>query len=276
MGCLVMEKNLVITKDNLSEYRAIEIFMENVEGYEIEISDVLDIYINCDKRLGGNNEYFSSEGYIKFSSKVKNHLTKGTSSFDGEDSIGLNEDDYKFGNRISRYLDICSITLLSYNKKKLHISIPYYPVESVHGGIIEFSDCHSFEFDESGNILIKYGKMSNMPKKENLFFEDIVDNWKNILPEFKSSCARFYTGKYYYKEIDGEITVSIVGNLEYKNGKDYDVRLVFENVSDYEEDIAEEITYIEIFKLASGEYFAQIGYVSEFKFERCYVEKIYL
>lgn len=270
-----MKKKFIITKDNLSEYRAIRVFMENVEGYEIEISDILDIYLNCDKRLGGNNNYFSSEGYIKFSSKVKDLLTIGTSSFGGEDDMGLTEDDYKFGNRISRYLDICGISLLSYNRKSLHISIPYSPVESVYGGIIEFSDCHSFELDECGNILIKYGKLSNMPKKEDVFFEDIVEDLDNILFKTKSNYAGMEMEKYYYHERNGNITITVIGDLEVSYSRSYLVRLVFEGIKEYEEDQIGNIDYIYLYKLASGEYFAQIGCVSEFKFERCYVEKVF-
>ena len=269
-----MKKKLVITKDNLSEYRAIEIFMENVESFDIGVDYILDINIECDKHNYERNYFWSTKGYIKLHKDVNEFLSSDVSYFNDEEDFSI--EDFKFKNRIPKYLDITSFTLFGINKRKYQVGIPYGVVESLFGGIIELSDCHSYEIDEEENIIIKFGTLSNMPKKENLFFEDIVDNWKNVLPEFKSSCAGFYTGKYYYKEIDGEITVSIVGNLEYKNGKDYDVRLVFENVSDYEEDFAEEITYIEIFKLASGEYFAQIGYVSEFKFERCYVEKIYL
>ena len=102
-----------------------------------------------------------------------------------------------------------------------------------------------------------------------------AEDLDNILFKTKSNYAGMEMEKYYYHERNGNITITVIGDLEVSYSRSYLVRLVFEGIKEYEEDQIGNIDYIYLYKLASGEYFAQIGCVSEFKFERCYVEKVF-
>lgn len=269
-----MKEMLIINNQNIKGYSKILFTCENLESFEIDVDHILDINLICDKKGTNKTDYWSNNGYIKLHKDVRFMLSVDAKKYlnDIDDDYDINMD--RFMIRIPKYLDIVSLTLVNEEKRKIHIHIPYGVVESNFCGVIEFSDCHSYELDKDKNILIKYGELSKMPKKEDICFEDVFDNWKNVLPNVKTDFLDFVEEKYYYKEIDGRVTVSVIGNILHDKKK-YDARLIFYGVRDYEEEDTGEISFINLYKLATKEYFVQLGFAAEFKFDGCYVEKLF-
>lgn len=262
-----MKDMLIINSKSIQQFSKIELCCENLECFVIDIHYILDINLVCE--IKNRKEYWSNSGYVKLHKDVRYMLSEDVKKYFSDEE---NLDEYRVMNRIPKYLDIVSLTLVNEENRKIHIRIPYGVVESIFGGIIELSDCHSYELDKNNNIIIRYGELSTMPKKEDVCFEDVFDNWKNVLPIFKNDFLDFTEEKYYYKEIDGRVTVSVTGQLVH-NKRKYDVRLVFYGVRDYEEDYTEQVSFINLYKLATKEYFVQLGYAAEFKFDGCYVEQ---
>ena len=268
-----MKRDLIISYENINEYKLIELTAENIETFTIPIEYVLDINLLCDKKDGYyKNEFFSDEGFIKFSEKVKNLLSNDYEFY----KKNFLEEDAEFYNRISKYLDICHITLVKHDNRKVHIGIPYGPVESVFAGVIELSNCHSLELDQVGNVVLKYGNLSTIPKGNDLYIEQIVENWKEYFEDIKSNYIVINLERFYYKEIEGKVTIRISADLIIGKNKCSPARFVFEGVKDFEEDTDYQGDSLTLYKLLDGSYFAMIGFMSEFKFERCYLEKIYL
>ena len=271
-----MNYDLKITKQDLKKYKSIRMVCENCTSFSFPIEYIEDIEFLCSRMKNEHkNNYFSDEGFIKLSPKVIEILCDDAIYFDPENEFGETLDDYKFINRIPRYLDICCITITTNENRKIHVSIPYDPIESFFSGTFEFTDCHSFEIDDKNNIIIKYGNLSLTPKRCNLNLEDIIENWTEIFKPLQRNYIDINLERFYYREINGEITVSMSVELEFNHKELVSTIVVFEGVQDFEEDKFETAYDIVLYQLLDGRYFAQIGNTIEFKFQRCYLENIY-
>ena len=249
---------------------------ENCEVFSIPIEYVLDISCICNRTKNGNkNDYFSKEGFIKLSSDVNEIYSNDVIYYNPANEYEYeSKDDYKFINRIPRYLDICYIKLITKEKRNLYINIPYAPIESFFVGCVEMTDCHSFEIDEQNNNIIKYGNLSLMPKRKELNIEDIVENWDEMFKGVGDNYININLNRFYYREVEGEITVSIIVDLEFGKKEIYPIIINFEGVTEFEEDRLDYAYSLILYQLLDGIYFAQINNMAEFKFKRCYLERL--
>ena len=167
------------------------------------------------------------------------------------------------------------ISLITREKRKIHINIPYAPIESFFIGCVQLSDCHSLEIDDEYNLIIKYGNLSLMPKRNELNIEDIVENWNDMFKGVGSNYIDINLNRFYYREVDGEITVSIIAELELSKKEKPLVIINFEGVIDFEEDRLDSAYNLVLYQLLNGMYFAQINNMAEFKFKRCYLDNIF-
>ena len=158
--------DFIIKKDCLNKYNSVNLHLENIECFNIPIEYVLDIYALIEKE---DDEYNAIEGYLLLSSKasklVSDMYDKGKKNL------------YYLSNRIPKYLDICRLTLKG--EDELSFSVLYDPVLDVDYSPFEFSNCCSYEINEDGNILIKFGKLSNCPIVERKPSSYYIDGWKD-------------------------------------------------------------------------------------------------
>ena len=270
-----MEETLIIKKDNLKEFKTIELCCENLEVFVIPVKYILDIYLKCDKKINGRykRQFFSSEGYIKLSKDVMEIKSSEYVSYILNE-LQFTDSDFQLYERLKNYMDICHITLYNHNSIRTGIAISYDPIESVFGGLIESSNCHSIDLDEEGNVIIKYGNLSSNPKRKNECFEDIVENWNECYPRIKSNYLDIELYRFFYKEKDGKTNIKI--NFESLDDRmdTYLFSIVFEGVKNYQENELGDVLNLTLYKLHNGHYLAQLGDMYEFEFERCYLEKI--
>ena len=158
--------------------------------------------------------------------------------------------------------------------KEINVLIPYDLIESIFGGVVEFSNCHSFELDSKGNMIIKYGNLSLMPKRHKLNFSDTIENWNEFFNNTEIDYILINVNNFHYHR-DGEYgIIEIYVDLFFKKNIVSKVVLVFDGVTDCEFIMDEPSYNLAICQLIDGSFFAQINYMSEFKFKRCYIETL--
>ena len=264
-----MSKRILINKDTLQEYEKVEIVCENLETFTVDVNDIIDVEIVGEKKSRcKKGEYFSNRGYIIFSSFIKSKMADDAEIMLVDKTF--TKEDFMFSNRISKYLDITWLDFINKNGEKVSISIPYDVVESDFDGIKELSNCHSFELDND-NLVIKYGELSTMPKRNKIPLSMVVENGNILENIYTEDLIGFEVKMYHIHEKEDNMTLTLIGVIEYKK-KVYSVKLIFNGVTEYREYIDGDISYLIFYKLSEGANFIQVGNVSEFNFEKCYVE----
>ena len=266
-----MNYDLIINKYNLKEYKKIEVICENTEVFSIPIEYVIDINMLCKKN---KKEYTSDEGFIVVSKDAQNIKSSDVIYAKSEKPWSWTVEDCQFINRIPKYLDICCICLVKKDGKEINVLIPYDLIESIFGGVVEFSNCHSFELDSKGNMIIKYGNLSLMPKRHKLNFTDTIENWNEFFNNTEIDYISINVNNFHYHR-DGEYgIIEIYVDLFFSKNIVSKVVLVFNGVTDCEFIMDEPSYNLAICQLIDGSFFAQINYMSEFKFKRCYIKTL--
>lgn len=267
----------IIDKNDLKNYKTMELCCENLEFFSFTIEYVLDLNIVFSKMENRKAYvYESNEGFIKLSSKIQNLISSDVDLLHSNIGYQFKEEDFKLVNRIPKHLDITWITLIRKDGIKININIPYDPVESNFNGITELSNCHSFEINESNDMIIKFGNLSTTPKRENLSFCDIIENWNILNVKWNDYYIDIDFKNCVYEEIDGVATATINMHLNFSKKQNEHIIITFEEVTEYEEDIDDlnDDSYFSVCKLADGRCFCQIGHILEFKFKKCYLERL--
>ncbi|MDE7108132.1 MAG: hypothetical protein K2O39_07405 [Clostridiales bacterium] len=229
------KETIIIDKDSLKNYKKLSLGLENCENFNIDISDVIDIFCKVYKYSGDakrwyNNCYHTSDGYIKISSRARNILSDFAYVKDS-DYIpqDYDEEDYKLYKRMSQCDDMCSFSLLDGSDRWKHIYVPYGALEeAIHRSEIDYANCPSFRILENGDMEIRFGKLSENPIITRNNYSDLIDDWKEVLGKFSPKMLKLKVNNcivQYSK--NGESTVELYCTILNKKSKNEDVIFKF-------------------------------------------------
>jgi len=172
-----MEK-IIINKEFLKDYETLTLFFENLDIYEINVNDIIDIYCEVES-LTSNIKYKANNGFIKIKSKTV--ISKKNSQ---NNNTFIIEDDYILTERLNYgdgSIDITSFKLKNKESNEIEVLVSYNPlIEIIHGYEIEYSNCSSVESDNDENILIYFGESSKQPKRKDNNYSELIIGWSNI------------------------------------------------------------------------------------------------
>ena len=123
-------------------------------------------------------------------------------------------------------MDVCVFSLLTPDDIWMHIYLPYDPVcDAFYDNEFEYSSCPSFETDENGDFLIKFGELSNRPiVKRNNYYE-LIDGCHDVFGDFTPTCLVFDIERMIYGEEDKNLLLTVV--IKNKEAKNMAVDLIF-------------------------------------------------
>lgn len=272
-------KQLIINIDSIKKYKYIHLELENCDGFDIPIDFILDISLPSIKEKGDlEDKYYDAyhcyDGFIKLSPAVQELFSRfsktkyedGTFEYEQED---YDENEYKFFNRISKYLDICSISLIDEKDKWITIHIPYDPVVTPDDEVIEFSNCHSIELDENNDVIIKVGKSSNNPMIKRKDISKLIKNWNDYFERSNSFGLEINLLKIEMTMGDKK---NILATLDIKNKeiKKKNVKILFKNCLGIEFNEYDYTYDLYIYRLLDGKLYVVFEYQICFFCDGCY------
>ena len=161
---------------------------------------------------------------------------------------------YYLSNRIPKYLDICILTLKG--EDELSFFVLYDSVLDAEYSTIEFSNCCSYEINEDGNILIKFGKMSNCPIVERKPSSYYIDGWKDRFI-FQEDIIDLDNSNYELIKKDELLLL----NTMYKEEK---ISILFKEISEFKK-YMDGAYYLEIYQLVDESFFVVLKDEISFK-----------
>lgn len=177
-------KTIVINKDFLKDYKTLLIGLENCDVYEINVTDILDVYCEATLINEKTDEYLTDDGFIKISIKAAETVESG-GYYDNELRT---EWDHKLKERLEMCggcADMTSFYLRDKKNREINIRVPYDPLEDVmHGSEIELSNCPSLEIDGEGNMIIAFGERSKQPKRKDNNYDELIEGWKDAFGDY--------------------------------------------------------------------------------------------
>ncbi|MBO7177673.1 MAG: hypothetical protein J6V69_01075, partial [Clostridia bacterium] len=154
-----MEK-MIINKELLSDCSALLIALENCDVYEIDATDVIDLYCEVEQIGKSEREYRAKDGFIKISANASQN--KERSGVSTELDCPLKERLAMCGG-----VDMTLFSLRRKQERDIDVYVPYEPLEGVvRRRELELSNCPSLEIDDEGNMTIAFGKSSTQPKRK--------------------------------------------------------------------------------------------------------------
>ncbi len=220
-----------IDNESLSQIKYLDIYMENIEFFRLQPSDILEIQFDDFTLNKKNQEYTAQKGRLLISKKALNVKSR----FFCEDEEDEDEDGTTLKKRIAPENDICSISLVFLDGgKTFSFNVPYDPVEEVfHGNAIENSNCPSAEYTESGDMLLLFGEWSRSFRRVDNDYTKYVDGFGEFCGELKIQISHIETAF-----INGQKTVRLevkIKNKEKPNAKYYnrEARFTFSNVRNF-------------------------------------------
>lgn len=233
------KESILINKDSLKNYKKLCIGLENLDNFDIDIADVLDISCEAyrysdDSRYG--NQYHADDGYIKLSGRVKDIFSNDyyayiknadrTEKYDEDDS---NDDYFRLSSRMAMCNDMCVFSLLDANDRWKTIYVSYDALEEVVNHCeIDYANCPSFEIGENGDMEIRFGRLSKNPIIPRNDYSALVTDWHEVLGDFTPKTLKLKVNNY---EVDyaknDECMVTLTCTVLNKKRENKNIMLVF-------------------------------------------------
>lgn len=238
----VKKETIVLNKDSLKDYKRILIGLENLDDFDIDIADVLDISCEAYRYLGDiryDGQYHTDDGYIRLSERARHIYSDDYYAYVKDDDRTeeceedeRNSDDYfMLENRMTQCNDMCVFSLLDKNDKWINIYVPYDALEEVVDRCeIDYANCPSFEIVENGDMEIRFGKLSKnliIPRNN---YSELVTNWHEVLGDFNPKKLKLKVDGYAVQyEKNDDCFVSISGTILNKKRKGNNIMFFFKN-----------------------------------------------
>ena len=201
------KETIVLNKESLKNYKRLCIGLENLDNFDIDIADVLDISCEAYKYSGDNqygNSYHTDSGYIKLSSRAKDLFSDDYYAYVKDDDRAekyeeddCKHDDFRLCNRMTECNDMCVFSLLDMSDRWKTIYVPYGALEEVVNRCeIDYANCPSFEIVENGDMEIRFGKLSKNPIIPRNNYSDLVENWHETLGDFNPKKLKLKVNNY--------------------------------------------------------------------------------
>lgn len=214
-----------VDKQFLKQYKTLCIMLENLEWYEIDVEDILDIYCEIESIGKQKNQFRTNDGFIKISanaaqleeySVLQNPRTSKISTY-----------------RLQKRLELCGGVDMTYfslqdqERNHIDIHVPYDPLEEIfHGNEIELSNCPSLEIDTDGNMIVAFGASSKQPKRKDNNYAELVTGWTEIFGAFEPKELHIFVHSLKLFGVD-EKTVSLSFQMQTPSCKKQFAKLVF-------------------------------------------------
>ncbi|MBQ8196955.1 MAG: hypothetical protein IJZ73_02730 [Clostridia bacterium] len=229
-------KKIIVNKEFLSGYKTISIVLENLDAYEIDVNDILDIYCVANQRGKNEKNYYTSDGFIKISARAKD--TIDSSIFENNE---IEKDvDNRLKNRLELLggcVDMTQFFLKDDKISELEIDVPYNPLECIlHGYEIELSNCPSYETDKDGNMIIAFGNRSKQPKRIDNNYAELIEGWRDAFGDYKPKILKV-KAEMLSRFGEKQTNISFFFKFCDKNSKRAFGDLVFMNCSDIDLEI---------------------------------------
>lgn len=232
-----MSQLLKIDLDYLRNFQKINFVLENCDVYAIDISDVLDISFEAtpvkkDGESKSKSFYRTDGGFIRLSPKAgtelecitKRELQKGVPEFD------LFTSSDPFLERMQLCCDICYITLEG-DRTETYVYTPYDPLTDViFANELDYSNCPSFEVDDSGNLLFFFGHLSKQPRRVDNNYHELIEGWSEVMGDYRPDLLRGEIYGFDYSSYDNSSSVFFTLEVKRKGKSNTVLELSFSDV----------------------------------------------
>lgn len=173
---------MLITKDSLKKYEFLEICFEDYpQCYLIPVKYVLDIHFDVEKAKDDEHETVNTKGMIKLSPLAKK--LKAKDEWDSE--------------TLFKYLQITpgivGVSFIDNEKNELFCAVEHNPVYKIACDCVwKHVNTSSFEEDKEGNLILKFGKLSNAPRCIHNNYADLIRNWHEYMQGFDKQLLEVY------------------------------------------------------------------------------------
>lgn len=168
------------TKDDLPAGSGIELVLENCDVFCFSAEDVLELRLKAAKSKNG---FLIEDGCLVLAERTAETLSLDALRTRKEG--GEPEEYDRFDARMALCCDICSVEIVSEQKKKIFFT-GYDPVVDLSDmQEIEYSNCPSFERDGEGIIRILFGPSSKSFKRTDNNYSGCIEGFQDRFPKLK-------------------------------------------------------------------------------------------